>query len=100
MSILAKKYVTTMTGGSRWAVCVGDIALSRAEYYAKEFDGDVQKSLREDTLPLFESDEYEIEDWAQNNMNWSDVRHLATCISHGDCDYEEGWCNGDHIVCD
>jgi hypothetical protein len=27
-----------------------------------EYDGDVEKSLADDTLPLFESDDYEIKD--------------------------------------
>jgi hypothetical protein len=29
------------------------IATHRAEYYAKEFGGDLYRSLAEDTLPLF-----------------------------------------------
>ena len=98
MSILSKKYVTTMEDGSKWAVPVVAIANSRAEFYAKEFDGDFSRSLAEDTIPLFESDEYEIEDWAQNNMNWSDVREIAVCVSMPDCDYDEGWVNGDHEI--
>lgn len=58
--------------GTKWAVPVDMIARNRAEHYAHEFDGDVERSLVEDTLPLFEQDEYEITDWASNNMNWSD----------------------------
>ena len=98
MSILTKNYVTTMPDGSKWAVPVKLIALARASYYAKEFDGDVERSLGEDTSPLFESDHYEIEDWAQNNMHWDDVKDLAECIEPAKCDFQKGWLNGEHEV--
>jgi endogenous inhibitor of DNA gyrase (YacG/DUF329 family) len=55
-------------------------------------------SLAEDTLPLFRSDDFEIEDWAANNMNWSDVQYAARCVSAGDdVDFGE-WVNGDKEV--
>ncbi|ABA87791.1 hypothetical protein Pcar_0531 [Syntrophotalea carbinolica DSM 2380] len=98
MSILAKHYVTTMPNGEKWSVPVNVIAIDRAEYYASQFGGDVDRSLREDTEPLFESDTYEIEDWAKNNMNWSDVEASATLAEKGTCDYQEGWVNGDAEV--
>lgn len=98
MSILNKNYVTTMPDGSKWAVPVKVIAESRAAYYAKDFGGDIEKSISNDTEPLFESDEYEIEDWAQNNMNWDDVVGRAACIKPPECDYQEGWINGIHDI--
>jgi hypothetical protein len=98
MSNLNKKYVTTMPDGSKWAVPVAAIAASRANYYAKDFDGDAGKSLHEDTAPIFDADEFEIEDWAQNNMDWTDVKGQADCIEPAKCDYQEGWLNGDHEV--
>jgi hypothetical protein len=55
------------------AVPVATIARNRAEHYKHEFGGDVERSLEEDTWPLFESETFECEDWARNNMNWSDV---------------------------
>jgi len=65
------KYMTvTMPDGSIYGVPVEMIAHNRAKHYAHEFDGDIRASLEEDTLPLFESDDYEIQDWAVNNMNW------------------------------
>ena len=93
-----KELRITMPDTSVLAVPVSIIATNRAEYYAKEYGGDVARSLAEDTIPLFNSDDFEIEDWASNNMNWSDVEHLAICISKGEADYEEGWCNGDKEV--
>lgn len=86
-----------MPNGSVWAVPVEKIARNRAEYYAHEFDGDVEASLKEDTLPLFESDSYEIEDWASGNMDWSDfdgcqVRVIGPMEQSED--FQEGWING------
>ena len=98
MSILTKSYITTMPDGSKWAVPVSVIAGHRAKHYAHEFGGDIEKSLQEDTGPLFESDDYAIEDWAQNNMSWDDVKDLAECIEPAKCDFEKGWMNGDHEV--
>lgn len=87
-----------MPDGSKWDVPVSIIAKNRAEHYAHEYDGDVVRSMQEDTLPLFETDPYEIEDWAANNMNWSDVQHVATLAEAGETDYQEGWINGDKEV--
>jgi hypothetical protein len=85
-----------MLDHSKWDIPVAIIARNRAESYADEFDGDVERSLKEDTLPLFDQSPYEISDWASNNMNWSDVAAHATLVpTHPPkCDFEEGWSNG------
>ena len=85
-----------MPDGSKWDVPVTIIASHRAEHYKQEFGGDVHKSLNEDTLPLFESDPFEIADWAANNMNWSDVERVAKLadIPKPDVDFQYGWVNG------
>ena len=95
---LSKELHITMPDESVWAVPVNMIANHRAEYYAHEFGGDVQRSLAEDTLPLFRASDYEIEDWAANNMNWCDIQHAARCVTAGDVDYQEGWVNGEKSV--
>lgn len=89
-----------MPDGSKWDVPVSVIAENRAKYYSHEYGGDVQKSLEEDTLPLFEADRYEIEDWAANNMNWSDVEKMAQLAVASETDYQEGWVNGGKTVVD
>lgn len=83
-----------MPDGSKWDVPVSVIARNRAEHYAHEFGGDIQKSLDEDTMPLFDADHYEVEDWAANNMNWSDVERVAVMSAAGEIDYQDGWVNG------
>lgn len=96
---IGAKLVVLMPDGSRWSVPILPIARNRARHYASEFDGDIERSLNEDTLPLFRSDDYEVYDWAQNNMNWSDVVDLATKEEDPDpVDYQDGWVNGDKEV--
>lgn len=103
MSIRDKRYVTEMPDGSRWAVPVEVVALSRAKFYAEEFGENVALSLEEDTLPLFEENEREIADWAKSNMNWEDVVEHAVRLPDEDepeVDYQEGWVNGDYEIRD
>lgn len=92
-----KMYKVSMPDGSVWAVPVLVIAKDRAEHYMDEFDDDLDKSLLEDTLPLFRERESEIEDWARNNMCWADVVDVAVQVLAPSCatDWEEGWANGD-----
>jgi hypothetical protein len=92
-----------MSDGSKWDVPVMVIARNRAEHYVaadEEFGGDFQKALKEDTIPLFESDDYEIEDWAANNMNWNEVKAHAVRVEDGEIDFEEGWANGEKEIVD
>lgn len=87
--------------GSIWAVPVDVIARDRAKHYASDFDGDVERSLEEDTLPLFAEDPFEIHDWAANNMNWSDVEAHAWRIGFPaatENDMQEAWVNGVHGI--
>lgn len=93
------KYLRVMMpDSSKWDVPVDAIARNRAAHYAKEFGGDEERSLREDTLPYFAKYPKEVADWAESNMNWSDVQAIAVRAvdpppmrpRH----FEEGWING------
>jgi hypothetical protein len=89
----------TMPDGSKWDVPVSVIARNRAEFYKDEYDGDVEKSLKADTLPLFNENGYEIADWAANNMDWKDVKSVAKKVdAMPDCDFQDGWINGDKEI--
>jgi hypothetical protein len=94
------KYLSmTMPDGSKWGVPVEMIARNRATHYASEFDGDVERSLAEDTLPLFDADGYEIKDWAVNNMNWSDFAgHQKKLADAPEPDWQDAWLSGDKEV--
>ena len=89
-----------MPNGSEWVVPVKIIARNRAAHYAHEYDGDIEKSLSDDTMPLFESNDDEVEDWAANNMNWVDVKEHAKLLESSEYDLQDGWVNGDKSVID
>ena len=94
-----KMLTIEMPDGSKWGVPVEVIARNRAAHYAHEFGGDVERSMAEDTMPLFESDDYEVEDWAANNMNWSDVEKQAKKLQAAPVpDFQEAWVNGEKAV--
>lgn len=63
MSILNSQYVITMDDGSEWAVPMRLIAEDRAKFYAGiDYNGDVNESLKDDTLPYFTQSAYAIHD--------------------------------------
>ena len=91
----------TMPDGQKWDVPVEVIARNRAAHYASEFGDEVERSLKEDTLLLFDGEggAYEIEDWAANNMNWDEVEEHATLAMAQDAvDFQEGWVNGEKEI--
>lgn len=99
--LLSKHMMINMPDGLIYGVSIETIARHRAEYYAgKDFDGDNTKSLVEDTLPLFESDESEIRDWASNNMNWSDVERHSIVLKKNVSkeEFQEAWVNGEYKI--
>lgn len=98
MSVLEKKLHVTMPDNSVWAVPVSIIAVHHAKYYSALDGVSFTQSLDENTTPLFTHDHFEIEDWAANNMNWSDVRPHAICVKQGNIDFDEGWANGEKDI--
>ena len=87
-------------GEVTYAVPVGVIARDRAKYYAsRDFGGDIERSLSEDTMPLFQNVN-EIHEWASNNMCWSDVVYYAIILydQRQEPDYENEWINGEWDV--
>ena len=93
-----------MPDGSKWDVPAELIAESRARYFAKHDAGGDEKT--EEYLKAYTeefettmNDEYELMDWASNNMDWEDVKDSAKKFSDGDApDYQDGWTNGDKWV--
>jgi len=74
------------------------IARDRADYY-KELDGyeeDSQEYLDELNRAL--DDEFELFDWVQNNMNWSDLKDVAIRTEDDPFDAEEEWQEGNHTM--
>ena len=99
--LFSKHLKIEMPDGHTYGVPVEFIARHHAEYYCqKDYNGDITKSLIEGTLPLFESYADEITDWAQNNLNWSDVKGCALVLGKKsmDSEMEEAWVNGEHSI--
>jgi len=102
MSEPAKKLpeflLVTQFDRSVLAVPVMAIARNRADNYKDEFGDDLQRSLDEDTLPLFTESRFDIRDWAANNMDWSDVKKSAVSYkpapSLTDADMDAAWVVG------
>ena len=89
-------FTVTLPDGSVWGVPISMIARNRAAHYAHEFDGDIKKSLTEDTIPLFEESTFAIGDWAVNNMNWSDFDGHQVKISDAPAqDFQDAWMYGE-----
>ena len=100
MSFLDKKYMVTMSDGSKWAVPVRVIAESHAAYYLSLGDFVTMEQAMVSTMSDFE-DEGEIRDWASNNMDWSEVEDFAEMVVEAPkIDWQEGWVNGDWEIID
>lgn len=85
------RYVrVTMPDGSRWDVEVYRVASHRAECLAENVD-DLDDLIAEGL-----ENDYLLEDYARNNMEWADVKSSAKMTSPAEPpDYEDGWTNGD-----
>ena len=83
-----------MSDGSLWDVPVQVIADDRDDNYKNDKE-DTIGFIRDGTL-----DAYEIEDWAANNMNWSDVQRYAvkTGAQPKKVDFQDGWINGEKRI--
>lgn len=85
-----------MDDGSLWNVPATQIADSRANYYsdtADESDYDVDVYVSEFVFTL--KNEEALIDWAENNMDWSDVAPFAYQVKPPrNVDYQDGWTNG------
>lgn len=93
--IMYKKLRVFLSNGECYDVPVDIIAKNRALHFAHEFDDSISRSLKEDTIPLFEGNSMEILDWASNNMDWSDIKTHAVRVDTPDFDYEEAWMSAD-----
>lgn len=85
-----KKYLrVTMPDNTRWDVPCEVIAKNRAEYYKEDgYDEEFEYTM---------SNEFELTDWAANNMYWDDVKKYAKQAPDAtvEFDFDDGWCNGE-----
>ena len=96
----------TMPDGSKWDVPVSIIAIDNAKHYGEntEFGKSIERALREYTILLFHEDSSSVREWAENDMNWKDVKEWAVQVSPPtSVDYAIAWITGDKelvINCD
>lgn len=93
-----KILVVTFSDGTRWQIPALFIARHRAAYYAKletELNGADYQEIFDGEVEFALEDEYELEDWAKNNMNWIDVVLVARRLPDGKCDYAKEWMNAE-----
>lgn len=93
--LAGKRIRATLPDGSAYDFPVTVIARDRALAYKDEFDNDLVKSLTEDTIPLFLSDDFQIEDWAKNNIIYGEVAQFRKQVKQPNPpDIESVW-NGE-----
>lgn len=85
------KYMITMPNGDVYSVPLSCIAESYSNYYGMK---------TEEVIDHFTHVHYVAEEWAKNNMNWSDVADYAKLELRGEVDFQEGWCNGEAEITD
>lgn len=102
---MSEKYLRIeMPDGSEWDVPALTIAEHRARYFAaldvESGDADDFDTAFAEEVKHALSDDYEIGDWAANNMNWVDVASIAVQVAAPptDVDYQEGWVNGEKRI--
>jgi len=100
--LFEKMLYLDMPDGRTYVLPVEVIARHRANHYAgSKFNNSFSDSLTNDTIPLFLNSDFEIVDWAQNNMNWADVKDrtfIAERKPPAECKFQEAWVNGDPKV--
>lgn len=92
-----KKLKVTMSDGTVWTIPVDIIAMDRAAYFMNEFSGSLERSLNEDTIPFFNSNENEVKEWAINQMEWKTIKDYARLVHVRHANYEKEWVIGEHI---
>jgi len=87
-----------MPDGSMWTVPADYIARHRAT----EICADDKETTFDEEVDFALEDAFELKDWAANNMNWTDVAHLARKVMDpgpmSPDDFQEGWVNGDKTI--
>lgn len=87
---MKKKYIVfSVRDGTTWGVPAEVVAESKAQYYS------TIDAVYQDEYDEAMSDDYELIDWAGNNMDWDDIKphivKLADPRPMRDVDYHFGW---------
>jgi hypothetical protein len=93
---MTKYLIVTMPNLSRWRIPADFIARHRATYYADFYkeENTTYQELYDAEYELVMADDFELTDWASNNMDWSDVVVVAERLDDEEFDYQEAWRSG------
>lgn len=95
-----EKYLgVNFSNGEYYLIPCSFIARKRTEYYA-EIDEFKEGSKEWDEEYKYSMNDYEIRDWAANNMNWEDVEEVAIKVEtkNQPYDYQKEWTNVDSEI--
>jgi len=97
-----KNLVVHMSDQTVWKIPAKVIAENRAKYYAdidskqgEEFD-----TVYKEELDLTMQNNTMLIEWAENNMNWLDVKQLAKLVGQVPINYESDWVNAVKTIID
>jgi len=88
-----------MPDDSKWDVPAALVAENYASYYGNpNLDPDEAGSIEYEHRRIMK-DHDNLIDWAENNMNWSEVSNAARKVGDAQSvDFEDGWTNGEKEI--
>jgi hypothetical protein len=101
---MADKYLRVkMSDGSQWDIAALYIARDRAAWYANndtgENNGAAYDEVYQEEYAYTMENNYELTDWASNNMNWEDVERYANRVQEPVAiDMGKEWVNADKTI--
>lgn len=81
-----------MSDRSEWDIPIEIIAEDIAKHYSDnedEYQTEFDDAMKDSSMLI---------EWADNNLNWSDVESHAKIHKHGFVDYQEEWANVEKYV--
>jgi len=95
-----EKYIrVSFSNGEKWDIPARIVAEDRATYYSES--GGFQKNSPQWQEEYQNSldDDYDLEDWLNNNMNWSDVSEYAHLVDgESEFNYEDEFTNAEKEI--
>jgi hypothetical protein len=97
-----KKIRVKFDNGEKWEIPLKFIAENRAKYYMGRAEEKGEDDFNyEEEIEFVMNDDYEGIDWAENNMNWEDVKDVTKKVSEpNQDDLQEQWCNAEKEIVD
>lgn len=91
-----KDIIITFPSGYKYKVPIFPVAETIARYYTERAVEDSDRSydeIFEDELQRALKDDYVVQDWVKNNMNWEDIEDEAELVEEDPFDPSENFSN-------